>query len=547
MKQFTTLLLTAISLLSFQASSAQSANNGPNLLGARGTFSVPYITVNTSADACLQSGSNTYNPVGNVGNKLEGCSSPGENIYPCSDYTYTATSGGMMPEFTYSILKIMGDSSGSNCIHSPIWTAKDHTGDGGYFMAVNGAPDITKSPIFYQIKAIPVCTGSVYEFSAWVINMMPPGGGGGTAAAAPNISFVVNGNDTIANSGPVPYDHQWHKVGGQFVATTPSVDLKVVNSTFVANGNDLGLDDISINVTQSKITVAGPAYTTEGNTVTPVFTVTDPSSANTYYKLEVSKDGSVSFSDLDSGTLTYTSGVATFSYDITNASTDLTQPNANGNIYRLVVAASKDNLPNPDCNYFNDYRLVVVAGGPAPVQLVSFNGTYSNGVAILNWQTSQEINNDRFELYRSFDGSDFELAATIAGAGNNSTPKNYSYQDRINLSGNNIYYKLKQVDIDGKFTYSNVIRLSTGDNNESFRIYPNPVVNNFTASFNAHQTAQATMLIRNMNGQTLYRKTIDVISGNNAVSVNVPQLITGMYFVSIINNELNYNAKLQKQ
>ena len=546
MKQFTTLLLAAICLFSFQISSAQTgtSNSGPNLLGARGTFSVPYITVNTSADACLQSGTNTYNPIGNVGNKLNGCSSTSGNIFPCSDYTYTAVTKGMEPEFTYSILKVMGDNSGSNCIHDPIWQAADHTGDGGYFLAVNGAPDITKSPIFYQIKSIPVCTGSTYEFSAWVINMMPPGG---DSAAAPDISFVVNGNDTIATSGHIPYDRQWHKVGGKFISTTSTVDLKVVNSTFVANGNDLGLDDISINVVQSQVSVTGPAYTTEGNTVTPVFTVTDPSSTNTFYKLQVSTDGSVSFSDLQTGTLTYTNGVATFSYDITNASTDLTQPNANGNIYRLVVATTSDNLANPSCNYFNDYKLVVVAAGPAPVQLVSFNGTYSNGVANLNWQTSQEINNNRFELYRSFDGNDFELTATIAGAGNSSTPKNYSYQDHISPEGNNVYYKLKQIDIDGQFTFSNVVRLSTNSNNESFRIYPNPVVNNFTASFSAAQSGTAIMLIRNTNGQTMYKRTIDVINGNNAVSVNVPQLLAGMYFVTIVNDELNYNAKLQKQ
>ncbi|MEO6838535.1 MAG: hypothetical protein ABI185_09095, partial [Ginsengibacter sp.] len=456
MKQFINSLLAVICIFSFQFSNAQSSD-GPNLLGARGTFSAPYITVNTAADACLQSGSNSYNPTGNVGSKLNGCSVSSGNTFPCSDYTYTAKKNGMTPEFTYSILKIMGDSTGSNCLHSAIWTAKDHTGDGGYFMAVNGAPDITKSPIFYQIKAIPVCTGSVYEFSAWVINMMPAGGSGGTAGAAPHISFVVNGNDTIATSGSIPYDHQWHKVGGTFTPTTSTVDLKVVNSTFVANGNDLGLDDISFNVTQSKVTVSGPSFAMEGTTATPVFTVSDPSAANTYYKLQVSKDGSVTFSDLQTGTLTYTNGVATFSYDITNVSTDPNLPNANGNIYRLIVATNNDNLANPDCNYFNDYKLFVTSNGVAPVKLVSFDGNYSNGVATLNWQTSQEINNNRFELYRSFDGNDFELDATIAGAGTSYTTKNYSYQDRVNLNGNNVYYKLKQIDIDGNFTFSNVI------------------------------------------------------------------------------------------
>src|SRR4051812_37769213 len=104
MKKLNTLLLAVFSLCSYQFSQAQlcDGNKGPNLLGARGTFSVPYITPNTNADACLQSGSNSYNPADNVGNKLEGCSTPSGNIFPCSDYNYTSATNGMQPEFTYS-------------------------------------------------------------------------------------------------------------------------------------------------------------------------------------------------------------------------------------------------------------------------------------------------------------------------------------------------------------------------------------------------------------------------------------------------------------
>ena len=547
MKHFNTLLLAAIGLFSFQLTSAQTGtlcdgNKGPNLLGARGTFSIPYITPNTSADACLQSGSNSYNPPNNVGSQLDGCSNPSGNIFPCSDYTYTAVTNGMQPEFTYPILKVMGDASGSNCIHSPIWIAADHTGDQGYFLAVNGAPDITKTPIFYQIKSIPVCIGGTYEFSAWVINMMPPGG---DMNAAPSISFVVNGTDTIGTSGHIPYDRQWHKVGGSFTATTSTVDLKVINSTFVAGGNDLGLDDISFNVCESKISVAGPAVAAEGNTVSPIYTITDASNTNTFYQWQVSRNSGISFTNITGGTFTYTNGTATLSYDITNVSSDLSQPNANGNIYRLVVAASRVGLTNPDCHYFNDYTLVVAEGGPLPVKLTSFDGTYADGVATLNWQTSQELNNDRFELYRSYDGSNFELAATIAGAGNSSLPKNYSYQDRINLDGN-VYYKLKQIDIDGKFSFSNIVKLSSTDNNGSFKVYPNPVTNSFNVLFSASKTGVANLLIRSTNGQTVYRQSISVIKGNNSVSINGYQLSSGMYYISVTNDEINYNAKLQK-
>jgi hypothetical protein len=547
MKQFNTILLAVISLLSLQSAFDQTGtlcdgNKGPNLLAARGTFSIPYITPNANADACIQSGTNSYNPLENVGSKIEPCGDPSGNIFPCSDYNYTAVQNGMQPEFTYSIVKIMGDESGSNCLHSPIWIAADHTGDQGYFLAVNGRPDIDQTPIFYQIKSIPVCVNAIYEFSAWVINMMPPGG---SVDASPSISFVVNGTDTIGTSGHIPYDHQWHKVGGQFMATTGLVDLKVVNSTAVAGGNDLGLDDISFNVCQSKITVNGPAVGTEGSTVSPTYTIIDASQTNTVYQWQVSRNAGITFTNITGGTIIYTNGVATLSYDITNVSSDLSQPNANGNIYRLVVAASRGGLITPDCHYFNDYTLVVAEGGPTPVKLTSFNGDYSNGVARLNWQTSQELNNDRFELYRSYDGNNFELATSIAGAGNSSVPKNYTYQDHINLDGN-VYYKLKQVDIDGKFSFSNIIKLSSNDAKASFKIYPNPVVNNFAASFSAPKSGVATLLIRNTSGQTVYKKSLSIIKGDNTVSIGAQQFSTGMYYINIINDEINYSGKLQK-
>ncbi|MEO8962473.1 MAG: T9SS type A sorting domain-containing protein [Ginsengibacter sp.] len=558
MKQFNAILLTVIAIFSYQMTSAQTGtlcqgNKGPNLLGARGSFSTPYIKVNDEADAVLQNGSNTYSPTGNVGSKLEGCDNPTGNIYPCSDYIYTSVKDGMQPELTYSILKVMGDESGSNALHAPIWTAADHTGDGGYFLAVNGAPDISKSPIFYQIKSIPVCAGSVYEFSAWVINMMPPGG---DTSAAPKISFIVNDTDTIAQSLHIPYDNQWHQVGGQFTASGSSVDLKVVNSTFVTGSNDLGLDDISIRVCQSQITVDGPLTACERNTISPVFTVNDPTALSipggsyTYYKWEVSRDSKITWNDLGNGRTSYNSeGKATLTYPLTNVSSNPADANANGNVYRLVVATTKGNLANPKCIYFNDYTLAINPDvcDPSPVTMVSFTGAYADGVATLNWSTSQELNNDRFELLRSTDGQDFELAASIAGSVNSSTPKNYRYQDRTSVAGNNMFYKLKQIDVDGRFTFSNIIKLSIGIANSTFQVFPNPATNNFTASFSANKIGKATLLIRTTNGQTVIKKAIDVIKGNNSILVHVSQLKAGMYYISIGNDEINYNAKLQKQ
>ncbi len=541
MKKFYSIIITAIIICSYQSTQAQcNGIKGPNLLGAKGTFSTPFITVNTNATACTSSGSNTYNPPANIGNALTGCTNPGASI-PCSDYTYTAVSGGLIPEFRYSILKTVGNTNGGNCIKGD-WRGSDHTGDGGYFMAVNGAPNNTFSNVFYQIKSIPVCIGATYEFSAYVINLKP---GSGESASNPNISFKVNGV-VIANSGLISATNQavWKKVGGSFTATTSTVNLEVVNATAAVIGNDLGLDDISINVCQSQIAVAGPVSNCAGNNVTVNYTVTDNSQSNTWYRWLTSIDGGATFTNVTAGAqATYTGN----SFLLTN-NLGIVTTAMNGYKYRLAVSTSQDGLSDPDCIYFNDYTLIVADCGPLPVQLTSFSGKYSSGKAILDWQTSQELNSDRFELFRSTDGVDFIKVAAIKSAGNSNTIKNYNHQDKINgATGNYIYYRLKQIDIDGKATFSSIVKLNIGTKT-SFEVFPNPFTNNFAVSFSATKTSNATLRIQNSSGNLVFSKQVNVTKGNNSVVMNnLPTLATGVYYISVYNEELNFNGKLQKQ
>ena len=112
----------------------------------------------------------------------------------------------------------------------------------------------------------------------------------------------------------------------------------------------------------------------------------------------------------------------------------------NGYKYRLVVSTSQIGLSTPACIYFNDFTLIVADCGPLPVQLTSFSGRYSGGKVLLDWQTSQEMNSDRFELFRSTDGLDFIKVANIKSAGNSNSVRNYSHQDNIAVnSGNSVY------------------------------------------------------------------------------------------------------------
>jgi len=516
---------------------------GPNLLGAKGTFSTPAITVNTSAASCLQNGTATYSPANNVGNALTGCTSGTGSMIPCSDYTYTSASGGLGPEGRYSILKTIGDANGGNCIKGD-WRGADHTGDGGYFMAVNGAPNNTVSPVFYRIKNIPVCIGATYEFSAWVINLLPSSSSAAGAGSEPNISFRVNGV-VMVTSGPIAYTATptWVKVSGSFVATTNTADLEVINATAVASGNDLGIDDISFQMCGSNIAVASqPAQFCEGANVTATYTITDASISNKWYQYQLSTNGGATYTNIGLPMLATFSGI---SY-VLNYNIGVVTQSMNGYKYRVAVSTDPTGLLSPSCGFFNEYTLVVPSCAPMPVSLVSFSGRYSSSSSTLDWVTSQEINNKEFELLRSTDGLKFDKIATIAGAGNTSISQKYQYQDRISGQGY-VYYRLRQVDLDGKSTLSNIVRLSMGNDVQSLQLYPNPFTKSFTATFGAQRTAKATMQLINMKGQLVYSTTINVNKGSNAVQMNdIPNLQSGLYQVVIFNEDLKFVGRAQK-
>jgi len=114
------------------------------------------------------------------------------------------------------------------------------------------------------------------------------------------------------------------------------------------------------------------------------------------------------------------------------------------------------------------------AGIPLPIGLTSFTATSKNNINILSWTTNTEMNNDHFEIERSADGITFHEIGTVEGHGNSSYVSDYHFEDISPFSGIN-YYRLKQVDYNGDFRYSQVIFVETKlFNHSALVIYPNP-------------------------------------------------------------------------
>lgn len=170
----------------------------------------------------------------------------------------------------------------------------------------------------------------------------------------------------------------------------------------------------------------------------------------------------------------------------------------------------------------------------AQAQPVIFNGffaTKNNNNVILNWSTAQELNNNNFEIQRSLDGSNWKVIAIMLGAENSDNVQEYSYTDK-NMTASIAYYRIRQVDLDGKFTYSTVKVIRAGETATASSIYATG--NTVNIEFNKEVKNAVTGRIINMNGQIIGQQNFQQTSYR--LTINLNDHITGMYMVHLQDN-----------
>ncbi len=181
----------------------------------------------------------------------------------------------------------------------------------------------------------------------------------------------------------------------------------------------------------------------------------------------------------------------------------------------------------------------ITVTGPAvlPVTLVDFKGEKAGSANRLIWTTSTEINNMGFELERSADGRNFTsltFVASKAENGNSNSTLNYSYNDVRPLSGNN-YYRLKQIDKDGKSTYSDIIALKSKATDITLSsVYPNPATRELNMIITSPKAEKVTIVVTDLTGKIIMQQNAQLVIGDNQSQMNVQQLAAGTYLVKAI-------------
>lgn len=226
----------------------------------------------------------------------------------------------------------------------------------------------------------------------------------------------------------------------------------------------------------------------------------------------------------------FTDAAATIAYTGTN----LTSVYAKPSVTTLYTATSSSSVP---CSTSGTQNIVVDCSS-VPVTLLNFNGERRTGFNILSWTTATEVNNAGFELERSNDGLSFSKIASIASKsanGNSNQQLSYSFNDYNQLSVN-AYYRLKQLDKNGKFYYSAVVLIKAGKATqiEIVSIYPNPVKNELNIKIASPVNDKVELQLTDISGKVLVRREVSLMSGDNVFNIPVAQFAQGVYLIKTI-------------
>lgn len=302
-----------------------------------------------------------------------------------------------------------------------------------------------------------------------------------------NASTITTMNDSAA-CGTLFYD-----ANGQTVP--PNTTLLLVSSDICAE----------INFDWSSLCGSGPIYVVFG------------------------QSGTLGDTWHDSGNFGNSSGTKTFDLDIT-----ATDAITYGYTYSYVSGNQGDgeyatfSSSPPGGNALNtgvlpDCKITVAV---LPIELLSFTGKSIGSSNLLEWKTTTEINNDYFTLERSSNATHFSELGIIEGAGNSNTLLHYQFTDNAPLEGVN-YYRLKQTDFDGVYSYSSIVALS--NKTTAFSIW-NSAETLFIKGDNENSTS--SLKIYNLLGELVLEKYFQ-----ENITINTTDFSSGIYLVKIQSNE----------
>lgn len=177
-----------------------------------------------------------------------------------------------------------------------------------------------------------------------------------------------------------------------------------------------------------------------------------------------------------------------------------------------------------------DYSFKVM-GSPLSLNWRDFSAQLNNEQdALLRWTTEAEYHCDRFELEHSVDGIHFESIYSTPATNQGEGIQHYSFLDKNTVKGNN-YYRCKQIDQDGAYTYSDIEHVNVIEKEMNVSLYPNPVLNDLHVDFISDSPKNLKIQVCDISGHVLSEMNYSSMKGNNTYQLPLEHLQAGIYFL----------------
>lgn len=207
---------------------------------------------------------------------------------------------------------------------------------------------------------------------------------------------------------------------------------------------------------------------------------------------------------------------------------DVDITNAPGTNYRVEVIFL---LNTPNFAVFDNLSIGDAAPIPLPVSFLGVVANRSGNSVNLRWDVADELNVREYQVERSTNGSTFNVVGTIPASSKTNV---YSFTDTYAEPGN-VYYRVKNLDADGRFKYSSIIKLKGASSFGSvLKAYPLPALNQVTLE-HKKLSNKAKITVNSLEGKTL--KVVNPVNGASHTLVNLSGLSSGMYVIKLENGE----------
>ncbi len=189
---------------------------------------------------------------------------------------------------------------------------------------------------------------------------------------------------------------------------------------------------------------------------------------------------------------------------------------------------------------YTAYSFVPLPNVTLPVKFTGFNVQCNDKGALLSWGTANEQNSDRFEIQRSTNSIDWVVIDNVAAAGNSDVQRNYQYLD---LKGGAVFYRIRQVDIDGRFTHTDIKQTNCKTSQFDITLYPVPASDKLNVVIKSDQAVKTDLQVVDINGRMVSRTFTQINKGNNNIILDVTKLPAGQYVLTSSDPSIIINRK----